>query len=119
MSAGSTVSRWKAIRWALLGPMPGSRPSSSIRSWTGPSYIPYPPDSEAGQAEPAAAETAGQGPEPFGGHLLRGRRRVLHRPDHQVLQGLHVLRVDHLRIDLQGHQLTRAAHGRPHEPAAG
>src|SRR5699024_11598353 len=91
MSAGSTVSRWKAIRWALLGPMPGSRPSSSIRSWTGPSYIPFPPDSEAGQAEPAAAEPARQGPESFRGQLLRGLRGVVDRPDHQVLQGLHVL----------------------------
>ena len=38
-SAGSTLRMWKASRWALLGPIPGSRPSSSIRSWTGPSYI--------------------------------------------------------------------------------
>src|SRR5450759_2817801 len=37
-SAASVASRWKAIRCALLGPMPGSLPSSSIRSWTGPSY---------------------------------------------------------------------------------
>ena len=37
-SAGSACSRWKAIRCALLGPTPGSRPSSSIRSWTTPSY---------------------------------------------------------------------------------
>src|SRR5690349_19483408 len=39
-SIGSACSRWKAIRCALLGPTPGSRPSSSIRSWTTPSYTP-------------------------------------------------------------------------------
>src|SRR5947209_16990763 len=29
---------WNAMRWALFGPMLGSRPSPSIRSWTTPSY---------------------------------------------------------------------------------
>src|SRR6478609_1608995 len=37
-SAGSACSRWNAIRCALLGPTPGSLPSSSMRSWTAPSY---------------------------------------------------------------------------------
>src|SRR5580765_7409368 len=37
-STASAWSRWNAMRWALLGPTPGSRPSSSIRSWTTPSY---------------------------------------------------------------------------------
>ena len=37
-SAGSLFSRWNAIRWALFGPTPGNRPSSSMRSWTTPSY---------------------------------------------------------------------------------
>ena len=35
---GSSLSRWKAMRWADLGPTPGRRPSSSMRSWTGPAY---------------------------------------------------------------------------------
>jgi hypothetical protein len=35
-SSFDSFSRWKAMRWADFGPMPGSRPSSSIRSWTGP-----------------------------------------------------------------------------------
>ena len=39
-SAGSAWRMWKAIRCALLGPTPGSLPSSSIRSWTTPSYTP-------------------------------------------------------------------------------
>src|SRR6478672_3524353 len=37
-STGSACRRWNAMRWALLGPTPGRRPSSSIRSWTAPSY---------------------------------------------------------------------------------
>lgn len=37
-STGSAWRMWKAIRCALLGPTPGSRPSSSMRSWTTPSY---------------------------------------------------------------------------------
>src|SRR5680860_1553187 len=38
MSAGSVAKMWNAMRCALLGPTPGSRPNSSIRSWTTPSY---------------------------------------------------------------------------------
>lgn len=37
-SVGSAWRMWKAIRCALLGPTPGSLPSSSMRSWTTPSY---------------------------------------------------------------------------------
>src|SRR5919107_411281 len=37
-SSRDSFSRWKAMRWADFGPMPGSRPSSSMRSWTGPAY---------------------------------------------------------------------------------
>ncbi len=37
-AASSASSRWNAIRCADLGPMPGSLPSSSMRSWTMPSY---------------------------------------------------------------------------------
>ena len=34
-SSAGTFSRWKAIRCADFGPMPGSRPSSSMSAWTG------------------------------------------------------------------------------------
>jgi len=37
-STASACSRWNAMRCAPLGPTPGKRPSSSIRSWTTPSY---------------------------------------------------------------------------------
>ena len=35
-SSGATLSRWKVIRWADLGPIPGRRPNSSIRVCSGP-----------------------------------------------------------------------------------
>ena len=35
-SSGATFNRWKVIRWADLGPTPGSRPSSSMSDWRGP-----------------------------------------------------------------------------------
>ena len=44
------------MRWALLGPTPGSRPSSSMRSWTAPSYTP-----EAYVPSPTAAGPARRG----------------------------------------------------------
>src|SRR5215207_5705331 len=37
-SSAGTLRRWKAIRCADFGPMPGSRPSSSISVWTGGEY---------------------------------------------------------------------------------
>ena len=34
-SSAGILSRWKAMRWADRGPIPGSRPSSSMSVWTG------------------------------------------------------------------------------------
>ena len=54
------------MRWALFGPMPGSLPSSSIRSWTGPSNM-------AVKSEPwyaQVAHAAGQRPEPVLGQQV-------------------------------------------------
>src|SRR5438067_81340 len=96
MSAGSALSRWKAIRWALLGPIPGSRPSSSIRSWTTPSYNCSAAETEAAEVRHAAAETTRQWAELLLGELLRVGRRVAHRRDDQVGQRLDVVGVDHL-----------------------
>ena len=60
---GRLASRWKAIRWAPLGPTPGSRPSSSIRSWRTPSYTEAAGPTRARAAAgppPSAAQAAGQ-----------------------------------------------------------
>ena len=46
------------MRWALLGPTPGSRPSSSIRSWTAPSYTPPAYGVGAGPAVGATSSTS-------------------------------------------------------------
>ena len=38
-SSPGTFKMWKAMRWADFGPMPGRRPSSSMRERSGPVYI--------------------------------------------------------------------------------
>src|SRR3954452_14145184 len=112
-STGSAARRWKAIRCALLGPTPGSRPSSSMRSWTAPSYMRVLSRVlarlQAGQAQaaqPAAERT----------HLLLGE--LAHRAvcaadggDDEVLQGLVVVRVDDLRVDGEGCECPAAGQG--------
>ena len=54
-SSAGTLRRWKAIRCADFGPMPGSRPSSSISAWTGGEYAlatsAFPPLDELGTRE--------------------------------------------------------------------
>src|SRR3954466_13190938 len=98
-STGSAASRWNAMRWALFGPTPGSRPSSSMRSWTAPSYTVslssggFRRGSEAGQPQ-AATEAAGERPHATGGEFVDGAGGVAEGRDDEVLQALHVVRVD-------------------------
>src|SRR3712207_4419420 len=100
-SADSAASRWKAMRCALLGPTPGSRPSSSMRSWTAPSYTVLlregrrcvvPGGSEAGQAQ-AATQATGDGAHGAGGELVDGPLGVPEGGDDEVLQRLDVVGV--------------------------
>src|SRR6202012_2314415 len=118
ISGGSTDSRWNAMRWALLGPIPGNLPSSSIRSWTGPSNISVTrSDQPAGRPgrrrgwcrwSRGTAHPAGQRSEPLLrplGDLLGG---VPHGADDQVLQGLDVCGVYDLRVDLHRDHFTAA-----------
>src|SRR3954453_17593099 len=106
------------MRWALLGPTPGSRPSSSMRSWTAPSYtVGVPSDErvrglEARQAEAAAAGAAGQRAHGLRGELVGRALRVADGGDDEVLQRLEVVGVDGGRRDGQRGQLARAGHGR-------
>src|SRR4051794_10887460 len=113
-STGSAASRWNAMRCALFGPTPGSRPSSSIRSWTGPSNT-----SGAGEAEPAeVAQATGERAHLLRLQLLCDARGVLDGADQQVLQGLDVLGIHDLRVDLDAADLPRRRLGDAHEPVA-
>src|ERR1700727_119520 len=98
------------MRCALFGPIPGSLPSSSIRSWTGPSNM------AVGSSEPwylsgwgrRATQAGGQRPQPLLRHcgdLLGG---VDHGAHDQVLQGLDVRGVYDLWIDLHRDHLAAA-----------
>src|SRR3954469_8091582 len=109
-SAGSADSRWNAMRWALLGPTPGSRPSSSIRSWTAPSYT-----SEARQTH--ATHARGERAELVLRHRLGLGRRVTNSGDDEVLQGLDVVGVDDRGRELDAQQLAGAGDGRLGQPA--
>src|SRR5215218_4834450 len=91
-SAGSTLSRWKAIRWALLGPIPGSRPSSSIRSWTEPSYMSQP---QAGWQPHALGDAA----EAVGGQVLGLAQALVDGGRYQVAEHLDVVGVQGGRVD--------------------
>src|SRR3954453_12401718 len=101
-SSGSAARMWKASRWALFGPIPGSRPSSSIRSWIGPSYMAAVRNGSEGKAGDAAAQTAGTAGDRAELLFLQlggVRVGVADRGDDQVGERLHVVRVDRLRVD--------------------
>src|SRR3954469_11954210 len=128
-SADSAESRWKAMRCALLGPTPGSRPSSSIRSWTAPSYtvvlcvrsaVVSRRRSEAGQAETATgtAQAARERAHGARGQLVGRALGVVEGGDDEVLQRLEVVRVDGGRRDGHGGDLAGTGHGRRHQAAA-
>src|SRR5262245_59836803 len=108
---------WKAKRCALFGPMPGSRPNSSMRSCIAPSYI----GSEAWQAQAAAQATHATADR---AHLLLGELAnrlgdVVHRRENKVLQRFDVFGVDHRRIDPHRPELARSGSGDGDERAAG
>src|SRR3954466_14355537 len=121
--ADSAASRWKAIRWALFGPTPGSRPSSSIRSWTAPSYTVFLFGvgwSEAGEAETAAAtETAGERAHRARGELVGRPLGITDGGDDEVLQRLDVVRVHRRGGDRHRDEITAAGHRRRDQVAAG
>src|SRR5438874_4389201 len=77
-SSGAVFTTWKARRCADFGPMPGSRDSSSMRSWIGPSYT-------------LRADLL---------HLFDLRAQLLLQPGHGVLVGRRGLVVfDERRVD--------------------
>src|SRR3712207_9439976 len=103
------------MRWALLGPTPGSRPSSSMRSWTAPSYTVFlsswrgAATSEAGQPQ-AATEAAGERPHAAGGEFVDGAGGVVESRDGEVLQALDLVRVDGRGRDGRRGDLPTAGH---------
>src|SRR5581483_9855045 len=115
--------RWKAMRWADLGPTPGRRPSSSMRSWTGPAYT-----SAAGRAghPREAGHAPGQAPEVA--EVERAHGAVVELPgpghgvvdggQHQVLEHLHVSGVDGLGVDADGPELHAAGDAHLHHAPA-
>src|ERR1700754_1395276 len=100
------------MRCALFGPIPGSLPSSSIRSWTGPSN-----NSES--RYPQLAHATGQWTEPFLGEDGHLSRSVGDRADDEILQRFDVVGVDDLRVDRHAHHLATAFHGDLIQAAAG
>src|SRR3954470_7054621 len=109
-SSGSDCRMWKAIRWALFGPTPGSRPSSSIRSWTTPSYTVFLFGvgwSEAGEAETAAAtETAGERAHGARSELVGRALGITDGGDDEILQRLEVVRVHRRGGDRHRDEIT-------------
>src|ERR1700760_1665279 len=104
------------MRWALFGPTPGSRPSSSIRSWTAPSYTVFLCSEDvgrrglqAGEPQPAA-EAAGEGTHPAGGQLVSRTLGVADGGDDEVLQRLEVVGVDGGRRDGERGEFSAARH---------
>src|SRR4051794_15094737 len=109
-SSFDSFSRWKAMRWADLGPTPGRRPSSSMRSWTGPAYTGL-----------LAAEQAAQAAELAHGRLLELQHLgggVVEGGQHQVLEHLDVVGVDGVGTDGDRLELAGAVHGDLHRAAA-
>src|SRR3954464_2899776 len=119
-SVSSAASRWNAMRWGFFGPPPGNRPSSSMRSWTAPSYIDglQPRQAETAEAVTEPAHAARDRAHLFGGELAHGPVRVADGGDDEVLQGLDVVGVDRLRVDRQRRQLAAAGERGRDQPAA-
>src|SRR5271163_3929839 len=101
------------MRCALFGPIPGSLPSSSIKSWTGPSNMPV-QESELRHLRRWrrwgrwSAQTTGQRAQPLLRHCGDLLGSVGHGADDQGLQGLDVPGVDDLGIDLYRDHLAAA-----------
>src|SRR3954447_14273426 len=81
------------MRCADLGPTPGRRPSSSMRSWTGPAYMAMAASAAEKAAEPAEA--------PEGGlvDVVGSDHGVAHCGQHEILQHLDVGGIDHRWVD--------------------
>src|SRR5205807_2189551 len=97
-SSFGSFRRWNAMRWADFGPTPGSRPSSSIRSWTGPAYKPLLRGSGAGGAstaeQPAEAATHAEATHGLLVDVVDLGQGVVQGGQHEILQHGHVVGID-------------------------
>src|SRR5215211_712567 len=107
---------WKASRWAVRCPTPGSFASSPISRWIGPAYMAC-LGLETRQTH--AAEPAGDPTEPVRGQLLSGADRLVDGGEHHLRKHLDVLRVGCARIDRDLEEAQVAAHLHLDHPAAG
>src|SRR3954453_20355743 len=111
------------MRCALLGPTPGSRPSSSIRSWTAPSYTVVPlcslavvsrrrrsKNRQPGPPAAPTAEAACEGTHGAGGQVVGRMLGVPDGGDDEVLQRLEVVGIDGGRRGGDRGQLAGAGH---------
>src|SRR5688572_11330797 len=108
--------KWNARRWAVLGPMPGSRSSASSSRETAGGWAATRPLHQAGKLR---AEAAGDL-----GHLARHQlarlpERLVGGGQHEILQHLGVVGGDHLAIDPDGEELLVAVGLYDHHPATG
>ena len=94
--AADCFSRWKARRWAVLGPMPGRRWSASISRATAGGCAATRPLHEPGQLPAQAPGDAGH----LARHQLAGLpERLVGRGEDQVLQHLRIVGRHHLAVD--------------------
>src|SRR5262249_39781207 len=115
-SAAGRLSRKNVSRWAVFGPMPGRRWRASIRRATGSGEY---ANRARLHAETGDLEAAGQLAELLLHELARFSERLVRRREHQILEHLHVVLVDDLRIDLDGRELLLAVGLDRHHAAAG
>src|SRR5215212_453302 len=108
--------RWYVRRWAVLGPIPGSRENASINRATGSIRVDGTGRRGLEARDPEAARHRR--------HLLlgkppRGSEGIVDRRDDQVLEHLDVRRVDRRRIDRDGDELLLSGDHCADDTAAG
>src|SRR4051794_20937399 len=122
-SSFGSFRRWNAMRCADFGPTPGRRPSSSIRSWTGPAYKPLLRGSGAVGASTAeqAAEAATHAEAAHGllVDVVDLGQSIVQGGEDEIFQHADVVGIDGPRVDGDPLELHAAVRGDLHHPAAG
>src|SRR5437660_3280988 len=98
-SAWSTLRMWKARRWAVFGPMPGSRVSSATRSWTGPANSYRRRAGVTASPHAGKAHASGKRSQALRGEGLLSSQALVDGGADQVFEQAGVLGVDRGRVD--------------------